>query len=71
MYVLALMSMNVIYRLIAIFVCGVRKERMEAARDGRLDGQVVLRYGMGKRHRTCVEHKRIPLVARASNGASI
>ena len=71
MFVLALMSMNAIHRLIAIFVCGVRKERIEAAGDGRLDGQAILRYRMGKRHRTCVEHKRIPLVARAPNGASI
>ena len=44
---------------------------MKAAGDGRLDGQAFVRYGMGKRHRTCVEHKRIPLVARAPNGASI
>lgn len=44
---------------------------MKAAGDGRLDGQAVVRYGMGERHRTCVEHKRIPFVARAPNGASI
>ena len=71
MFVLALMPMNVIYRLIAIFFYDMRKERMKAAGDGCLDGQAFVRYGMGKRHRTCVEHKRIPLVARASNGASI
>lgn len=44
---------------------------MKAVGDGCLDGQAVVRYGMGKRHRTCVEHKRIPLVACAPNGASI
>lgn len=44
---------------------------MKAAGDGCLDGQAFVRYGMGKRHRTCVEHKRVPFVTRASNGASI
>lgn len=36
-----------------------------------MDGQAFVRYGMGKRHGACVEHKRIPLVVRASNGSSI